>query len=64
MQARFDGLFGFPGGMIDKSPDEEPVTGLNRELEEEINLDLNKYSLTQVIISFCFLLQKKNLKFP
>jgi 8-oxo-dGTP pyrophosphatase MutT (NUDIX family) len=34
MQMRFDGLLGFPGGLVD--PGEEIVFALNRELEEEI----------------------------
>ncbi len=52
MQARFDGQFGFPGGLLDKlesdSCDEHPVDGLNRELEEEIAFDVKKYALKQV----------------
>ena len=34
MHIRFDGSFGFPGGLIDDG--EDVITGLNRELEEEI----------------------------
>ena len=41
MQMRFDGLIGFPGGLVDSG--EDPLQGLNRELEEEINLDLEKF---------------------
>ena len=36
LQLRFDGLLGFPGGLVD--PGENVVKGLNRELQEEINL--------------------------
>lgn len=46
MQMRFDGLFGFPGGFID-STDPSIVYGLNRELIEEINLDVDKHRVTQ-----------------
>ncbi len=46
MQVRFDGTFGFPGGLIDLS-DSCVVDGLNRELVEEINLDLNCYRVGQ-----------------
>ena len=41
---RFDGLLGFPGGLVD--PGEDPTTALNRELHEEIGLDLDKYKFT------------------
>ena len=37
MQVRFDGLLGFPGGLVD--PGETVEVGLNRELVEEIALD-------------------------
>ncbi|XP_066992707.1 U8 snoRNA-decapping enzyme [Anabrus simplex] len=40
MQMRFDGYIGFPGGLIDEG--EDLVHGLNRELVEEINLDIEK----------------------
>jgi len=46
MQLRFDGLFGFPGGFID-STDQSIVDGLNRELVEEINFDVDTYRVTQ-----------------
>ena len=45
MQMRFDGTLGFPGGGVDKGPNEHPVDGLNRELQEEINLDLERFGL-------------------
>ena len=38
MQMRFDGKMGFPGGLID--PGEQVCDGLNRELQEEIALDV------------------------
>ena len=38
MQMRFDGKLGFPGGLVE--PGEDIVAGLNRELVEEINLDI------------------------
>lgn len=43
MQMRFDGYLGFPGGLIDEG--EDPVFSLNRELKEEMALDLSKYSV-------------------
>lgn len=43
MQVRFDGYIGFPGGLVD--PGEDPEFSLNRELQEEMNLDLMKYSI-------------------
>jgi len=46
MQLRFDGLLGFPGGLID-STDHSVVDGLNRELAEEINFDVNRHRVTQ-----------------
>jgi len=46
MQLRFDGFIGFPGGFID-STDESIVDGLNRELVEEINFDVDKHRVTQ-----------------
>lgn len=55
MQMRFDGLFGFPGGMVDVPMDnlepneriEQVVEALNRELNEESNLDLEKHTIIQ-----------------
>lgn len=47
MQNRFDGMLGFPGGLVDDGPNEDPVIGLNRELQEEVGLDLNKHRCTE-----------------
>jgi len=44
MQLRFDGCLGFPGGLIDVG--EDIITGLRRELAEEINLDANRFTIT------------------
>ena len=44
MQMRFDGAIGFAGGLVD--PGEEVTQGLNRELEEEINLDIVRFTFT------------------
>ena len=41
MQMRFDGMIGFPGGILDNKL-EEVHEGLNRELREEMNLDLSR----------------------
>ncbi|KAK8394503.1 hypothetical protein O3P69_006586 [Scylla paramamosain] len=44
MQLRFDGTFGFPGGLVDKG--EDMVEGLNRELMEEIGWDPSTHPVT------------------
>lgn len=44
MQPRFDGRIGFPGGMGKKG--EDVLSMLNRELNEEINLDLERFAVT------------------
>lgn len=44
MQMRFDGYIGFPGGLVD--PGEDSVDGLNRELHEELNINISKYKVT------------------
>ncbi|KAL8621360.1 hypothetical protein ACOMHN_053381 [Nucella lapillus] len=44
MQMRYDGVLGFPGGLVDKG--EDPVHGLNREMEEEIGLETGKHGFT------------------
>lgn len=59
MQMRFDGLLGFPGGLVD--PGEDPVAGLNRELHEEIDLDLSLYSFKDDHHLVTFLQEKKKL---
>ncbi|KAK7867726.1 hypothetical protein R5R35_002235 [Gryllus longicercus] len=45
MQMRFDGYIGFPGGLIDDG--ENTVSGVNRELVEEINFDLEKFTIKE-----------------
>lgn len=49
---RFDGLLGFPGGLVD--PGEHPLESANREMVEEIGLDLNimKLSDSDHVVSF------------
>ena len=42
---RFDGYLGFPGGLIDEG--EDVVVGLNRELVEEMHLDVGKYPVKE-----------------
>lgn len=44
MQLRFDGTFGFPGGLMNKG--EDVATGLNRELGEEIGWDPTVNAIT------------------
>ena len=61
MQSRFDGNMGFPGGLLDKGPEESPVEALNRELVEEINLDLTKHAITQDDLLVTHVNQKKKL---
>ncbi|XP_021374732.1 uncharacterized protein LOC110464043 isoform X2 [Mizuhopecten yessoensis] len=45
MQMRFDGVIGFPGGLVD--PGEDPVEAANREMVEEVGLDLTKHSISK-----------------
>ncbi|KAJ9591617.1 hypothetical protein L9F63_001831 [Diploptera punctata] len=45
MQMRFDGYLGFPGGLIDEG--ENVIMGLNRELVEEMHLDVHKYPVKE-----------------
>ncbi|KAL4226962.1 ITP binding [Mactra antiquata] len=59
MQMRFDGILGFPGGLVD--PGEDPVLGLNREMHEEIGLDLEKFSFTDENHVITFLNEEKKL---
>ena len=42
---RDEGSFCFPGGVVD--PGETVLEGTNRELSEEINLDIAKYGVTE-----------------
>lgn len=59
MQMRFDGLIGFPGGLVD--PGEDPVTGLNREMHEEIDLDLQRHSFKDEEHAVTFVQENKRL---
>lgn len=63
MQMRFDGAIGFPGGLLDgvKDGQEDPVSGLNRELEEEAALDTNRFAIKQTDHVFTHVNQKKRL---
>jgi U8 snoRNA-decapping enzyme len=45
MQLRFDGYIGFPGGIIDEG--EDILSGLNRELFEEINVNVQKHRVKE-----------------
>ncbi|XP_055339629.1 U8 snoRNA-decapping enzyme-like isoform X2 [Paramacrobiotus metropolitanus] len=58
MQMRFDGKLGFPGGIVSDLavPDASLEDGLNRELQEEIRLDVARFGFTRqhyVISHFC-----------
>ncbi|XP_068218271.1 U8 snoRNA-decapping enzyme-like [Palaemon carinicauda] len=44
MHLRFDGTFGFPGGLIE--PGEDAVIGVNREMAEEIGWDSAVHAVT------------------
>ena len=46
MQIRFDGTLGFAGGYVD-ADDTTIVSGLNRELVEELQLDLRRHNVCQ-----------------
>ncbi|XP_059161340.1 U8 snoRNA-decapping enzyme-like [Physella acuta] len=59
MQMRFDGVLGFPGGLVDEG--ETPVEGMNREMHEEIGLDLTKYSFNEQHHIASYLNKAKNL---
>ena len=55
---RFDGKLGFPGGLVE--PGEDIVTGLNRELAEEINLDLTEHAIKEDNYLFCHYIPNEN----
>lgn len=59
MQMRFDGLLGFPGGLVD--PGEHPLESANREMVEEIGLDLNILKLSDSDHVVSFVNKDKNL---
>ncbi|KAK7476495.1 hypothetical protein BaRGS_00032243 [Batillaria attramentaria] len=44
MQMRFDGVLGFPGGLVEAG--EDPADGLNREMQEEIGLNVEVHKFT------------------
>jgi U8 snoRNA-decapping enzyme len=46
MQVRVDGTLGFAGGYIEAN-DMSVVDGLNRELVEELNMDMRIHQVTQ-----------------
>jgi ADP-ribose pyrophosphatase len=54
MQLRFDGYIGFPGGLINEG--EDILSGLNRELFEEINVNVQKHPVKEehyVVTHWC-----------
>ncbi|GFQ87301.1 u8 snoRNA-decapping enzyme [Trichonephila clavata] len=57
MQMRFDGLLGFHGGLV---TEKDIVSGLNRELKEEINLD-EKFFVTDEDYLFSYIEVPKKL---
>ena len=59
MQVRFDGYLGFPGGFIDSG--ESPEDGLNRELMEEIGLDLSKHRLSKTNWLSSYIIPEKKI---
>lgn len=59
MQLRYDGYFGFPGGLIDDG--EDFVTAVNREMAEEMNLDTSIYSVSHDDHVISHWSEKKNL---
>jgi len=44
MQLRYDGYFGFPGGLIDDG--EDLINAINRELAEEMNLNTDTHQVS------------------
>lgn len=59
MQLRYDGYFGFPGGLIDSG--EDFVTAVNREMAEEMNLDTTIHSVSHNDHVISHWSEKKNL---
>jgi len=59
MQSRYDGYFGFPGGLIDAG--EDFVTAVNREMSEEMNLDITIHSVSHDDHVISHWSEKKNL---
>ncbi|XP_013419203.1 uncharacterized protein LOC106179938 [Lingula anatina] len=59
MTMRFDGYIGFPGGIMDDG--ETLEFWLNRELEEEIGLDLTRHSFTKEDHVLSHVIHKKKL---
>ncbi|OQV25086.1 putative U8 snoRNA-decapping enzyme [Hypsibius exemplaris] len=58
MQMRFDGKLGFPGGVVSDQaiPDTTLEDGLNREMEEELALDMSRFAFSKkhyVVSHFC-----------
>lgn len=59
MQVRYDGYFGFPGGLIDNG--EDFVKAVNREMAEEMNLDTNLHSVSNDDYIISHWSEKKNI---
>lgn len=59
MQLRYDGYFGFPGGLIDAN--EDIVNAVNREMAEEVNLNTDLHSVTNDDYIISHWSEKKNL---
>ncbi|XP_060586532.1 U8 snoRNA-decapping enzyme-like [Ruditapes philippinarum] len=53
MQMRFDGRFGFPGGHINNG--EKTIVGLNRELKEELGLDISEFGFKETDYAVTYL---------
>ncbi|XP_064633606.1 U8 snoRNA-decapping enzyme-like [Lineus longissimus] len=61
MHVRFDGYFGFAGGIVD--PGEDRETAINRELNEELGLDTSLFKVTPEhhLVSHLYETNKKKL---
>ncbi|XP_060874361.1 uncharacterized protein LOC132948083 isoform X1 [Metopolophium dirhodum] len=59
MQLRYDGYFGFPGGLIDAG--EDFVSAVNREMAEEMNLNTTIHSVNHDDHIISHWSEKKNL---